>query len=458
MSFSPVRQRSALFSSTVALCALLMSTLPAGAQDAGPHVSVATGAVSGEHGESNQSFTLGAGAPIGAGDFLNTDSSGRAEVALDDASMIRLGSDAQVRFVGVQTGNRRVQLAQGVLGVRLFSHDDLGLGVDTPSVSVRPLDAGSYRISVSTDGFTQVTVRSGRVEVDTPAGAQTIGAGTMLVAHGPASNPEITTTTPIAFDDFDRFNDDCDRHYGNALAQAPVANPPAVDPNANWPGVPPAAALPPASQPADGGPWQPSSTSPSVPSSGNAGQVIVNNGSGTIIVNNGTNGAPQGGGPSYQAAPPSYSQSGPGSAPYGSGQPNVVPIPSYAVPAGPPASYQAYPVPVPVAAPVLSVSVGWSQYSAQRGGYNGWRTTAGYVAAPRPATGWSVHASYSSGGSWGTYGAARVMSPSGYGASARWTSSAARAYPGGRASYGSGYGGGYRGTSSHASYGSVARR
>jgi hypothetical protein len=132
-------------------------------------------------------------------------------------------------------------------------------------------------------------------------------------------------------------------------------------------------------------------------------------------------------------------------------------LPSYAVPSGP-VGYRVYAAPPPV----LSVSVGWSQYSAQRPS-SGWRTAPGYAnAGPPTAAGWSVHASYSSGGAWG----APAARPSGYGygyggrvaASAGWSASASRSYPARSYGYGS-----YRSmtggrTFSRASFRAVARR
>ena len=181
--------------------------------------------------------------------------------------------------------------------------------------------------------------------------------------------------------------------------------------------------------------------------------VAVNNGNGSQGGNPSNQVGPP---PSYQSATPSYGQS----APYDSGPPPSAPavLPSYAVPVG--SVYYSAPV---APAPVLSVSVGWSQFSAQRGPYvGGWRAGVyGYSGGPRYASGWRVSAGSSNGGSsWHASVGVHSSTPYGYGgASAGWSAPRAAPYPMRQAT---GYG--YRSSMTasrgyaHASYGSVARR
>ena len=119
-----------------------------------------------------------------------------------------------------------MQLAAGTIELRLFGDTDGQSAIDTPSISVVPRTAGSFRVSVDGDGNTAVTVRSGHADIVTPQGTQDLAPGTTLVAAGQAANPQISTHPSIALDGFDSYNGERDHIYDVA-----VANSPYVDPN-----------------------------------------------------------------------------------------------------------------------------------------------------------------------------------------------------------------------------------
>jgi len=88
---------------------------------------------------------------------------------------------------------------------------DANAEIDTPNVSVRPSKQGSYRISVNEAGETEVTARTGDVEIFTPTGSQWVRAGQTLMARGSASDPEFQIVTANSPDDWDRWSDGRDR-------------------------------------------------------------------------------------------------------------------------------------------------------------------------------------------------------------------------------------------------------
>ena len=164
-------------------------------------------------------------APVLGGDYVTTGDASRAEIQLDAATALRLSSNVQMRFTHLDTANREVALAEGTLELSLLRAADGRLQIDTPSVSVAPRMAGTYRVSVGSDGRTHVTVRSGRADVISPQLVQALLPGTTLVASGSASNPSIASEAAVAYDDFDRFNDDRDRAEARALANAASRRP-----------------------------------------------------------------------------------------------------------------------------------------------------------------------------------------------------------------------------------------
>jgi hypothetical protein len=166
-----------------------------------------------QRGDDNETLAAVANAPILSADYVTTGNGGRAEIGFDGHAAVRLGENVQMRFPQIDPANRQMQLAAGTIELRLFGDTDGQSQIDTPSISVVPRTAGSFRVSVDDNGDTAVTVRSGRADIVTPAGTQSLEPGTTLVASGPAANPSIQTQAAVATDDFDAYNADRDQVY-----------------------------------------------------------------------------------------------------------------------------------------------------------------------------------------------------------------------------------------------------
>jgi hypothetical protein len=177
-----------------------------------------------QRGDATDALAAVANAPILGGDYVTTGPGARAEVAFDGRAAVRLGENVQVRFARIDPQNRDAQLAAGTIDLRLFGDADGQSSIDTPSITIEPRSAGSYRVSVDDNGETAVTVRSGHADIVTPQGTQPLEAGTTLLADGPAANPKLQTTAALAFDAFDDYNADQDRSYTVAQSEAPYVN------------------------------------------------------------------------------------------------------------------------------------------------------------------------------------------------------------------------------------------
>ena len=69
-----------------------------------------------------------------------------------------------------------MELGRGTITFRIIRATNAQVEIDTPSVSIRPAQIGVYRVTVTDDGITYITPRSGQIEVFTPKGF-TDGAG-----------------------------------------------------------------------------------------------------------------------------------------------------------------------------------------------------------------------------------------------------------------------------------------
>ena len=150
-------------------------------------------------------------APLTSTDRLLTGEGSRAEIQFDAANMIRLAPSTEVRLGDLAYHQYQVQIAAGTTLFRVMRDNDAQIEISTPSIAVRPLKRGVYRITVKADGSTEVTVRSGDAEIASPKGTEKLGAGKTMEARGSADNPEFQVTAAIAQDQFDKWNLDRDQ-------------------------------------------------------------------------------------------------------------------------------------------------------------------------------------------------------------------------------------------------------
>ncbi|HYL73030.1 MAG TPA: FecR family protein [Bryobacteraceae bacterium] len=175
-------------------------------------ISVINGDVSVRRGDSNEVVAAAMNAPLLANDTLLTSSSSRAEIQLDYGKILRVGPNSEVRFVGMDIKSFQIQVAAGTVTFRVLRPSESQAEVDTPSIAVRPMREGVYRISVREDGTSEITVRSGEAEIGSPRGTERLEAGRTMYARGSADDPEFQVAAAIGLDSWDRWNEDRDRY------------------------------------------------------------------------------------------------------------------------------------------------------------------------------------------------------------------------------------------------------
>jgi hypothetical protein len=186
-------------------------------------ISVINGDVSMRRGDSGDVIAAVVNTPIMAGDAILTTSSSRGEVQLDSANMLRFAPNSEVRFAGMDVKSFQIQVASGTVLLRVLRPSQAQVELDTPSVAVRALKQGVYRITVREDGTSEITVRSGEAEIGSPRGAERLAAGRTMNARGPASDPEFQVGGAIPLDSFDRWNEDRDRYLEGSRSYEHVA-------------------------------------------------------------------------------------------------------------------------------------------------------------------------------------------------------------------------------------------
>lgn len=180
-------------------------------QRAVARLSIAQGDVNVKRGDSGDLVSAAVNAPLLAQDHVQTSTGSRAEVQLDYANMIRLAPNTDIGFADLEYHRYQVQLGAGSIIYRVLRDSDAQAEIDTPSVAVRPSTQGDYRISVLDDGSTEITVRSGELEVYSPKGTERLQPGRSMLVRGDSSDPEFQMADQPAPDQFDDWSANRDR-------------------------------------------------------------------------------------------------------------------------------------------------------------------------------------------------------------------------------------------------------
>jgi hypothetical protein len=190
---------------------LLAQESDAGASRGVARISLLNGDVSVQRGDSGDIIAAAINSPLVVQDRVITGPSSRAEVQFDWANMIRMSRESEIRLAELEYKRYMLQVAKGTATFRVLRDQDADVELSTPSVSVRPVKKGEYRVTVLEDGTSEITVRSGEAEVYTPKGSERLRSGRTMLARGTLADPEYQIVSEIREDDWDRWNERRDK-------------------------------------------------------------------------------------------------------------------------------------------------------------------------------------------------------------------------------------------------------
>ena len=212
-----------------ALLAAATVTTPIWGQDVGAEqgdspengvarISFVQGNVSIRQGSSAEQTAAAVNGPLMKDGALITGETSQAEVQFDAVNFLRVAPGSEVRFGDLQYHRYPVQIAVGTATYRMMRDSDAEIELSLPAVAVRPVRAGTYRITVQSDGQSEITVLAGEAEVYSARGSQNVSAGQMMMVRGTEDNPEFQIVAAPAQDDWDRFNDRRDADLNRAVS------------------------------------------------------------------------------------------------------------------------------------------------------------------------------------------------------------------------------------------------
>src|SRR6267378_6519273 len=94
-------------------------------------ISVLNGEVSVKRGDSGDMVAAAINAPVLPQDRLLTSAESRAEIQFDNANMLRVGSNSEVRIAGLDNGNYYIQVGVGSVTFRVLHTSNTRAEIET---------------------------------------------------------------------------------------------------------------------------------------------------------------------------------------------------------------------------------------------------------------------------------------------------------------------------------------
>lgn len=157
--------------------------------------------------------------PVFEGDEFFTSDRSRLELQFGGGRYVRLGGDTDVVVAKLDTDAVRLEIPVGslIVSLRHFSGGD-EFEINAPSAAVTIKDEGTYRIDVTDEGDTRVSVHEGRAEVSTPDRTVRVDEGeTASMPYGDPSLVDLVAWT--GYDSFDSWSTGLDQDYARYESQ-----------------------------------------------------------------------------------------------------------------------------------------------------------------------------------------------------------------------------------------------
>ncbi len=146
--------------------------------------------------------------PLEEGDELWVPENGRLEVQIAPASYVRLDQNSSLGIVTVSKGAEQTYLSQGHAYINFNPSRDGMMQIDTPISSIQGFERAVFKIDVTEQGYTDVSVLDGRVYVESKGGKTTLEAGNVLSLRE-ATDAELSPLSDA--DDWEAWNADRDK-------------------------------------------------------------------------------------------------------------------------------------------------------------------------------------------------------------------------------------------------------
>ena len=118
--------------------------------------------------------------PLVEGDRIWVPEGGRTEVQLRDGTFLRLDENSAFEILTVEKDSFQFYLTEGRAYINFKGLKGSFLQMDTPVSSIRAYDQSLYRVDVTREGDTEISVYQGSINAESRDGSTWVNAGKML--------------------------------------------------------------------------------------------------------------------------------------------------------------------------------------------------------------------------------------------------------------------------------------
>jgi len=122
--------------------------------------------------------------PLSEGDRVWVPEEGRAEILLNDGTVLRLRENSALDILRIEDHSYQFYLDAGHAYVNLRGPKGHRVQLDTPVSSIRTYDRGIFRVDIPDDRSSDISVEEGFVNAETKKGSTTVNEGYTLSIRG----------------------------------------------------------------------------------------------------------------------------------------------------------------------------------------------------------------------------------------------------------------------------------
>jgi hypothetical protein len=148
--------------------------------------------------------------PLKDGDRIWVPEGGKTELQLRDGTLLRLDESTSLEILTVEKDSFQFYLNEGRSYANFRGFEGSFLQIDTPVSSIRAYDRSIFRIDITHDGYTDLSVYRGYVNAENRDGSTRVDAGKTLSLRE-ETYAELSPLGPP--DDWERWNRERDRRY-----------------------------------------------------------------------------------------------------------------------------------------------------------------------------------------------------------------------------------------------------
>jgi hypothetical protein len=185
-------------------------------------LSLIEGEVLLQRGDDEEWFSAAVNMPLRPYDKIWATDGARTEIQFDGGTMVRLAENTNLDLLDLTPGRVHLQLTLGVANINVHSVSGISpegyfFELNTPQAAILANRSTKFRVNVTEDGSTEITVREGEIKLSSDEEPVVVGKGQRVVIES-RENPRYQLESAGGTDEWDRWNESRDDEIARAVS------------------------------------------------------------------------------------------------------------------------------------------------------------------------------------------------------------------------------------------------